>query len=202
MVPPLPQSGVGFPNIPGVTYTGLQTTRYRFNYGPNFYATGIPTINPPVITPPYQDNPLNGPLYPSYVPTTDSDGNEIAGIRLPELTAPLATYTGWALRSLVWANDGCEGSGQYIPFAKTRAQRIASGDLRPSVQERYPSFGQYYSAVIRAIDGLVKDRFLLCEDTEAMQARLLQAGLDAGVPAPKGKLPPQTQVPSCQVAAR
>jgi hypothetical protein len=78
---------------------------------------------------------------------------------------------------------------------------IASGDPRPSVQERYPSFGQYYSAVIRAIDGLVKDRFLLCEDTAAMQARLLQAGLDAGVPPPKGNLPPQTQVPSCQVAA-
>ena len=55
--------------------------------------------------------------------------------------------------------------------------------------------------VIRAIDGLVKDRFLLCEDTAAMQARLLQAGLDAGVPPPKGNLPPQTQVPSCQVAA-
>jgi hypothetical protein len=200
MVPPLPQSGVGFPNIPGVTYTGLQTTRYRFNYGPNFYATGIPTINPPVITPPYQDNPANGPIYPSFVPTTDSDGNEIAGIRLPELTAPLATYTGWALRSGVWANDGCEGSGQYIPFAKTRAQRIASGDPRPSVEERYPSFGQYYSAVIRAIDGLVKDRFLLCEDTEAMQARLLQAGLNAGVPPPKGNLPPQTLVPNCQVA--
>src|SRR5438046_1778969 len=112
-------------------------------------------------------------------------------------SAPLATYTGWALRSGVWANDGCEGSGQYIPFAKTRAQRIASGDPRPSVEERYPSFGQYYSAVIRAIDGLVKDRFLLCEDTAAMQARLLQAGLDAGVPRPVGKLPPQATLPHC-----
>ena len=53
LVPPLPQSRVGFPNIPGVTYTGLKTTRYRFNYGPDFYQTFIPTINPPVITPPY-----------------------------------------------------------------------------------------------------------------------------------------------------
>ena len=61
--------------------------------------TCIPTINPPVITPPYEDNPANGPIYPSYVPKTDSDGNDIAGIRLPELTVPLATYTGWALRS-------------------------------------------------------------------------------------------------------
>jgi hypothetical protein len=202
LVPPLPQAGTGFPNIPGVTYTGLKTTRYRANYGPNFYATGIPTINPPVFTAPYQDNPANGPIYPSFVPTTDSDGNEIAGIRLPELTAPLATYTGWALRRGVWANDGCEGSGQYIPFAKTKADRVVSGDPRPSVEERYPSFGQYYSAVIRAIDGLVKDRFLLCEDTAAMQARLLQAGLNAGVPPPKGNLPPQTQVPNCQVAAQ
>jgi len=202
LVPPLPQAGTGFPKIPGVTYTGLKTTRYRANYGPNFYATGIPTINPPVFTAPYQDNPANGPIYPSFVPTTDSDGNEISGIRLPELTAPLATYTGWALRSGVWANDGCEGSGQYIPFAKTKAERVASGDPRPSVEERYPSFGQYYSAVIRAIDELVKDRFLLCEDTEAMQARLLQAGLNAGVPPPSGHLPPQSQLPHCQTLGR
>ena len=140
LVPPLPQSGVGFPNIPGVTYTGLKTTRYRFNFGPNFYQTFIPTINPPVITPPYEDNPANGPIYPSYVPKTDSDGNDIAGIRLPELTVPLATYTGWGLRSGVWANDGCEASGQYIPFKSTKAERDAAGDPRPSVQERYPSF--------------------------------------------------------------
>jgi len=109
--------------IPFVTYTGLKTTRYRANYGPNFYSTYIPTINPPVFSVPLEDNPANGPIYPSYVPTWDSDGNEIAGIRLPELTVPLATYTGWALRSGVWANDGCEGLGQYIPFAKTKALR-------------------------------------------------------------------------------
>jgi hypothetical protein len=140
LVPPLPQSRVGFPSIPGVTYTGLKTTRYRFNYGPNFYGTFVPTINPPVITPPYEDNPKNGPIYPSYVPKTDSDGNDIAGIRLPELTVPLATYTGWGLRSGVWANDGCEASGQYIPFKATTAERLAANDPRPSVEERYRSF--------------------------------------------------------------
>src|SRR5437763_2059497 len=111
LVPPLPQDGVGFPHIPNVTYTGLKTTRYRFNYGPDFYQSFVPTINPPVITPPYEDNPANGKIYPSYVPKTDSDGNDIAGIRLPELVVPLATYTGWGLRSGVWANDGCEASG-------------------------------------------------------------------------------------------
>jgi Alpha/beta hydrolase domain len=197
LVPPLPQSGVGFPSIPAVTYTGLKTTRYRFNYGPNFYQNFIPTINPPVITPPYQDNPANGPIYPSYVPKTDSDGNDIAGIRLPELTVPLATYTGWALRSGVWANDGCESSGQYIPFKATAAERMAAGDPRPSVQERYPSFAMYRSGVMRAIDDLVRNRFMLCDDTAGVYARLLQAGLDAGVPAPHGNPAPQEQVPAC-----
>jgi hypothetical protein len=198
LVPPPPAADGRYVGIPGVTYTGLKTTRYRFNYGGSFYVTGIPTINPPIITPPYEDNPLNGPIYPSYVPKVDSDGNDIAGIRLPDLTVPLATYTGWGLRSGVWANDGCEASGQYIPFQATKAQRIAAGDPRPSVQERYPSFAMYRAAVMNAIDGLVKDRFMLCEDTEAVFSRLLQAGLAAGVPAPKGNPMPQDQVPSCK----
>jgi hypothetical protein len=173
MVPPLPQSGVGFPNIPGVVYTGLKTTRYLLNYGPGFYDTGIATINPPVITPPYQDNPLNGPIYPSYVPTTDSDGNEITGIRLPEVTVPLATYTGWALRAGPQANDGCEGSGQYIPFPVTRAARIATGDPRLSVEERYGSYGNYAFAFSVAVKQMLRDRTLLPEDALSV----LNAGL-------------------------
>ena len=197
LVPPLPQSAVGFPDIPGVTYAGLKTTRYLLDYGPNFYTTGIATINPPLVTAPYQDNPLNGQIYPSFVPKTDSDGNDIAGVRLPDVTVPLATYTGWALRSGPQANDGCEAAGQYIPFASTEADRLASGDPRRSVEERYPSFGEYYSEVIRAIDGLVNDRLMLCEDAEQEQARLLQSGLNAGVPPPHGKLPPQTTPPLC-----
>ncbi len=201
LVPPLPQAGMGFPNIPGVTYTGLKTTRYLFNYGPGYYdggpAGGVASINPPMITPPYEDNSLNGSIYPSFIPKTDSDGNDIAGVRLPDVTVPLATYTGWALRLGVWANDGCESSGQYIPFAKTQADRTASGDPRPSIQERYPSFGEYTSAVRRAIDGLVKDRLMLCEDADDQQARLLAAGLAAGVPPPHGNLPPQSTVPQC-----
>ena len=185
LVPPLPQDGVGFPHIPGVTYTGLKTTRYRFNYGPNFYQTFVPTINPPVIAPPLEDNPANGPIYPSYVPKTDSDGNDIAGIRLPELTVPLATYTGWGLRSGPWANDGCEASGQYIPFAPTLADRSAAGDPRPSVRERYASYGLYRTQLVLAVDKLVRNRFLLCEDTQDMLTRLLQSGLAAGVPPPQ-----------------
>jgi hypothetical protein len=197
LVKPRPQSSVGFPSIPGVTYTGLQTTRYLYDYGPNFYSTGIATINPPFAPPPYQDNPRHGPIYPSYVPKTDADGNDIAGVRLPDVTVPLATYTGWALRAGAQANDGCEAAGQYIPFAKTAAERQASGDPRPSVEERYPSFGMYYAKVKNAIDELVKDRLMLCEDADDAQSRLLTAGLVAGVPSANGKLPPQSNVPHC-----
>ena len=200
LVPPLPQSGVGFPHIPNVTYTGLKTTRYRFFYGPNFYQTFIPTINPPVITPPIEDNPANGPIYPSYVPKTDSDGNDIAGIRLPELTVPLATYTGWGLRSGVWANDGCEATGQYIPFAKSAADRQASGDPRPSVEERYSSYAQYRNKVIQAVDKLVRSRFLICDDTQDIVTRLIAAGQAAGVPAPQANENTSVPdpVPACQ----
>jgi hypothetical protein len=202
LVPPLPQSGMGFPNIPGVTYTGLKTTRYLFNYGAGFYDTGIATINPPVVTPPYQDNAANGPIYPSFVPKTDSDGNDIAGVRLPDVTVPLATYTGWALRSGPQANDGCEGSGQYVPFAATKADRLATGDPRPSVEERYPSYGQYYTGVIRALDGMVKDRLMLCEDAGDQQERLLAAGLANGVPPPPDRRPAQSTPPLCQNVSR
>lgn len=193
LVPPLPQSGMGFPNIPSpftdtpgplVTYTGLKTTRYHFDYGLDFYRTGIATINPPVFpftTPSYQDDPGNGPIYPSFIPKTDSDGNDIAGVRLPDVTVPLATYTGWALRRGVHANDGCEAAGQFIPFAKTAAERGA--DPRPAVAERYPTFASYQSKIVNAINDMVKDRFLLCEDVPAELTRLLTAGITRGVPA-------------------
>ena len=194
LVSPLPQDKAGFPNIPGVTYTGLKTTRYRLNYGPNFYATGIPTINPPVITSPYEDNPANGPIYPSFVPKTDEDGNEIAGIRLPELEVPLATYTGWALRAGPQANDGCEASGQYIPFPKTKAERLASGDPRKSVEERYKDMEKYSKDVAHSLDRLVKKRFLLCEDVDAYYDDLVAQGVAAGIPEKDhGAKPPKSQ---------
>jgi hypothetical protein len=180
LVPPLPQKGVGFPNIPGVVYNGLKTTRYLLNYGPNFYATGIPTINPPVLSAPYQDNPANGPIYPSFVPRTDADGNDIAGIRLPDVTVPLATYTGWALRAGAAAGDGCEAAGQSIPFAKTKAERVANGDPRLSIEERYPSLAAYSEAVTNAIEALVAKRLMLREDAQANVDRLLRLAQATG----------------------
>ena len=210
LVPPLPQSGMGFPEIPGVTYTGLKTTRYHFDYGLHFYETGIATINPPVITPipgatlpsspvtTYQDNPANGPIYPSYIPKTDADGNDIAGVRLADVRVPLATYTGWALRSGAWANDGCESSGQFIPFARTETDRAAAGDPRPSVAARYASFDAYHGQVRGALNDLVEERFLLCEDAAAEERRLLQAGKARGVPGAPDTLPEPEVLPACK----
>jgi len=200
LMPPLPQSEMGFPNIPGVTYTGLKTTRYRFNFGPDFYETGIATINPPLITPPYEDNPANGPIYPSFIPKTDSDGNDFAGLRLADVTVPLATYTGWALRSGVWANDGCESAGQYIPFAQTTEERIASADPRPSLEERYSSLDDYVSEVSHALDQMVRERLLLCEDFDAELNRLIEAGVAAGLhngPSGREPSPPLPRSGSC-----
>ena len=204
LVPPLPQSGMGFPNIPSpfadtpgplVTYTGLKTTRYHFDYGRHFYETGIATINPPTFpftTPSYQDDPRNGPIYPSFIPKTDRDGNDIAGVRLVDVTVPLATYTGWALRRVVHANDGCEAAGQFIPFAKTEGDR--GGDPRLSVAARYPTFAAYHGKVRRALNDMVSDRLLLCEDAGTEEARLMQAGLTRGVPPPADGVLPAVQL--------
>src|SRR5881409_2605978 len=169
-------ANTGFPtNIPDpfaetpngkVTYTGLKTSRYRFNLGPGFYDTGIPTIFPPVIIPPLEpllaDKPVpdsssaNGPIYPSFVPKTDSDGNDIAGVRLPEVQVPLATYTGWALRAAPHNDDGCEAAGQYIPFPKTKVDRIESADPRLSIEERYGNFETYAARFEQAVNDLVR----------------------------------------------
>ena len=209
LVPPLPQSGMGFPNIPSpfadtggpfVTYTGLKTTRYHFDYGLGFYQTGIATINPPTfpfLTPHYQDDPRNGPIYPSFIPKTDSDGNDIAGVRLADVTVPLATYTGWALRRGAQANDGCEANGQFIPFPMTEAQR--GSDPRPSVATRYPTFAVYHGKVRAALNDMVEDRLLLCEDAAFEETRLIQAGVTRGVPLQPGEVVPTASLlPACE----
>jgi Alpha/beta hydrolase domain len=162
LVPSLPQSSVGFPEIPGVNYNGLMHTGDLFNYGPLF-SRGIINILPPIVI---------GTPYPVFVPRTDSDGNDVAGIRLPDISVPLATYTGYARRASapgdpVPIEDGCDASGQRIPFAKTKAARLAAGDPRPSLAERYPDHATYVNMVTQAAKQLQADRLLLDFDVEA-----------------------------------
>jgi hypothetical protein len=155
LVPPMPQEGVGFPSIPGVIYNGRNHTGDLFDFGPQF-DRGILSILPPK---------LLGTPYPNLVPRTDIDGNDIAGVRLPDVAAPLATYTGWNLRAVPpGANDGCDAAGMKVDFAQTRAERISRGDPRLSVEERYPTHDAYVSAVTRAAEDLRAQRLLLDQD--------------------------------------
>jgi Alpha/beta hydrolase domain len=166
----IPQEDLGFPNIPGVTYTGLITVRHLFDFGPQF-DNGILSIFPPDFA---------GPVYPSFVSRVDQDGNEVAGIRLPPVAVPVATTTGWALRRAEFGgNDGCEGSGQLIPFATTKAERLAAGDPRKSLEERYKDHDGYVKKVTKAAQQLEKKRLLLPEDVrryidEAQASDVLQ----------------------------
>lgn len=155
LVPPLPQSGMGFPQIPGVLYNGVHHTGDLFDFGKDF-DKGILTVLPPRLV---------GTPYPVFVPKTDADGNDIAGIRIPEVAVPVATYTGWALRAD--GHDGCDAAGQRIPFAKTKAERMASGDPRLSLEERYPDHAAYVRAVTDAVEKLKAERLLLEEDAQA-----------------------------------
>ena len=155
LAPPLPQAGMGFPRIPGVTYNGVHHTGDLFDFGPDFDKGRLSVLPPKLL----------GTPYPVFVPKTDADGNDIAGIRMPEVTVPVATYTGWALRAD--GLDGCDAAGQQIAFAKTKAERLAAGDPRPSLEERYADHAAYVGLVTRAAQELKAQRLLLDEDVAA-----------------------------------
>jgi hypothetical protein len=158
LVSPMPQSTQGFPKITGVTYNGRMHTGDLFDYGPDF-DKGIITTWPPRLV---------GTPYPALVPKSDADGNDVAGIRIPEVAVPVATYTGWALRANpAGGDDGCDAAGQMIDFARTKADRMATSDSRLSLEERYPSHDAYVNAVSAAANALARDRLLLPEDVEA-----------------------------------
>jgi hypothetical protein len=173
LVPALPQSGMGFPQIPGVTYDGIHHTGDLWNFGPGF-DQGILTVLPPV---------LLGTPYPVFVPKTDVDGNDIAGIRYPDVSVPIATYTGWGFRASATGDsvpivDGCDASGQMILFAKTKADRQASGDPRLSLAERYQDHPTYVSLITAAAMKLEQERLMLHDDV----VKYIAAAQAAAVP--------------------
>jgi hypothetical protein len=116
----------------------------------------------------------DGAPLPLFVPQVDADGNDIAGIRNPELAVPLATYTGWNFNRAGGEADPDQLvplAGSYIPFAATAAQRQANGDPRLSIAERYASRDEYLQRVRGAAEALVEGRYLLAADVERIVER-------------------------------
>ena len=114
-----------------------------------------------------------GAVQPLLVSQVDADGNELGGIRLPEVAVPLATYTGWNFRTpeIGGTNRLIGNTGSYIPFARTRAEREARRDPRLSVEERHASRGDYLAKVRSVTDALVRERYMLAEDVDTAVSR-------------------------------
>jgi hypothetical protein len=114
-----------------------------------------------------------GDAYPSLLPQVDLDGNETAGIRMPEVAVPLGTHTGWNLRAkAIGAPDEMLNfTGSYIPFSRTTLERENRKDPRPSIEERYKSKREYLEKITEAAQKLVQEGFLLDADVPRIRAR-------------------------------
>jgi Alpha/beta hydrolase domain len=160
------QASTGWPTIPGVKYTGLIGQSPIINRGSGFIPgdeSGI-AAEPPTPTP-------GARQYVVLVPKVDTDGNDVAGIRSTTILAPVGTYTGWNLRRAGYGEgDMCDLWGSFIPFKRSKAERVAAGDPRLSLEERYGNHAGYVAAVRRGADALVAKGFLLPEDAASLVA--------------------------------
>jgi hypothetical protein len=144
-------TGFPFPALPGLVAPDSLTPAPRLD---------LTTLPPHIIG-----------SYPVLVPTLDADGNAVAGIRLPVIAAPRATYTGFNPRAAGFgAGALCTNQGAVLPLAATRAEREARNDPRPSIAERWPDQAAYVAAVRASAARLVAERLLLAEDAAAMVA--------------------------------
>lgn len=155
----------GWPDIPGVPYTGLVNNRPLLDYGPLFdmhFISGR-LREPPKLLP--------FKKYVVLVPKVDKDGNEIGGVRDVMIRVPLGTYTGWSVRKAGYGEGELASlNGMFVPFKKTKAERIAAGDPRLSLEERYKDHHGFVDAVTKACNDLVEEGFLLPEDARQIIA--------------------------------
>jgi len=116
------------------------------------------------------------------LPAVDADGNEIAGIRLPDVAVPLGTYTGWNLRAAEYGAEGMLAGldGMYLPFPASAAERRKRGDPRPSVAERYPTHDVYLARMTDAALDLQSQGFLLPEDVTAILRIAAERPVESG----------------------
>ena len=156
----VPLGDVRFPKIPGVAFPTRIHTPFALDFGPRFRSEGIVAVEPPRV----------GRPYPVLLPQVDVDGNEIAGVRMPWITVPLATFTGWNLRdpALGAPEELFSFAGSTIPFAKTKAERERTGDPRPSIAERYRGRDDYLQKIRASARSLAEGGYLLEGDIDAI----------------------------------
>ena len=144
-------------------------SRPRLRFRPRLQyidGTGVQTMVPPRIK-----HVIN-----LKVPRVDADGNELGGVPVVLRDAPLGTYLGWNITAAGFHKGQiCNYAGGMIPFAKTKAERLAAADPRPSLEERYGNHAGYVAAVDKAARNAVASGFLLETD-----AKRLVAAADAG----------------------
>jgi len=159
----VPAEQLGFPKLPGVNFTSRLHRAYRADYGPGFRTKGVINFEPPKI----------GAPFPMRVPAIDEDGNERAGIKMPELSVPLATYTGWNLFNAASGptNEISSMAGSFIPFPKDKVERAAKEDPRRSIEERYQNQAEYLGRITQATLELVREGYLLPDDMAEITSR-------------------------------
>ena len=151
----IPRAALRFPRGPGLEPPERLQEAYRIDFGPK-WKEGVVSREPPAVSKPF----------PVFVPRADADGNDVSGIRLPEMEVPVATTTGWNLRDPATGFVGERVSfiGSYVPFPATAADRARTLDQRQSLEERYGSKERYLGMYGEAALKQVTDRFLLPED--------------------------------------
>ena len=133
---------------------------WRMDFGSEYSTSRVITNEPPRL----------GAAYAILVPQVNMDGNDVSGIRLPEVAVPLGTYTGWNITIPRLKDLGYLSGliGGFEPFPLTREDRQKTGDPRLSIQERYTGREDYLDRVKKAADDLVRERFMLPEDVRAV----------------------------------
>lgn len=159
-----------FPSIPGVpSPLGIANPVLVYDFGQHFdYVdlSGVITRQPPIIR----------RSVPALVAQVDSDGNETSGVPSVQLMAPLGTYLSWnTYRRGPYAGQICSYYGGFVPFARTRDDREANHDPRPSIEERYRTRSGFVAAVRTAVANSERDGFLLPGDGD----RLLREAIEA-----------------------
>ncbi|WP_430391805.1 alpha/beta hydrolase domain-containing protein [Dyella sp. 20L07] len=159
----VPLSAYAFPKLPGINLPHEVSNAKHVDFGPD-WSHGVVDYQPPRVSAPFA----------VLVPQVDADGNELDGVRLPQVSVPLATYAAWNLRdpSIGAPSERVAFEGSFLPFPRTAAEREAKHDPRPSIAERYAGREDYLARYAAALDVLIKQRRILAED----RATLLTLG--------------------------